>query len=90
MDARVNYLTLLQDPPGTGKSQTIVNIVADALANNKTVLVVCQKRAAIEVVLKRLAAKGLGDVAVLVDDIDKDRLPVIRRIDQIEENFKRG
>lgn len=85
---KVNCLTVLQGPPGTGKSQTIVNIVADALANNKTVLVVCQKRAAIEVVLKRLAAKGLGDVAVLVDDIDKDRLPVIRRIDQIEENFK--
>jgi transcription elongation GreA/GreB family factor len=84
---KVNYLTVLQGPPGTGKSQTIVNIVADALANKKTVLVVCQKRAAIEVVLKRLAAKGLGDVAVLVDDIDKDRLPVIRKLDQIEDNF---
>lgn len=84
---KVNCLTVLQGPPGTGKSQTIVNIVADALANKKTVLVVCQKRAAIEVVLKRLAAKGLGDVAVLVDDIDKDRLPVIRRLDQIEGDF---
>ena len=84
---KVNFLTVLQGPPGTGKSQTIVNIVADALANKKTVLVVCQKRAAIEVVLKRLAAKGLGDVAVLVDDIDKDRLPVIRKLDQIEDDF---
>ena len=84
---KVNCLTVLQGPPGTGKSQTIVNIVADALANKKTVLVVCQKRAAIEVVLKRLAAKGLGDVAILVDDIDKDRLPVIRKLDQIEDDF---
>ena len=84
---KVNYLTVLQGPPGTGKSQTIVNIIADALANKKTVLVVCQKRAAIEVVLKRLAAKGLGDVAILVDDIDKDRLPVIRRLKKIEDGF---
>lgn len=83
-----NFLTVLQGPPGTGKSQTIVNIVADALAQKKTVLVVCQKRAAIEVVLKRLSAKGLGDIAVLVDDIDKDRLRVIRQIDQIENEFE--
>lgn len=85
---KVNFLTVLQGPPGTGKSQTIVNIVADALAQKKTVLVVCQKRAAIEVVLKRLTAKGLGEIAVLVDDVDKDRLRVIRKLDQIEEDFK--
>jgi transcription elongation GreA/GreB family factor len=82
-----NYLTVIQGPPGTGKSQTIVNIVSDALAKGKSVLVVCQKRAAIDVVLKRLAAKQLGELAVLVDDIDKDRLGVIRKIDQIDREF---
>ncbi|MEJ1959335.1 MAG: AAA domain-containing protein [Nitrosomonadales bacterium] len=82
-----NILTVLQGPPGTGKSQTIVNIVSDALAQKKTVLVVCQKRAAIEVVHKRLSAKGLGELAVLVDDVDKDRLREIRRIDQIDSEF---
>ena len=87
---KTNALVVLQGPPGTGKSQTIVNIVADALAQKKTVMVVCQKRAAIEVVHKRLAAAGLGELAVLIDDIDKDRLKVIRRIDNIEHEFAGG
>ena len=84
---KTNSLVVLQGPPGTGKSQTIVNIVADALAQKKTVMVVCQKRSAIEVVHKRLSAVGLGVLAVLVDDIDKDRLKVVRRIDGIEMEF---
>jgi very-short-patch-repair endonuclease len=84
---KTNSLVVLQGPPGTGKSQTIVNIVADALAQKKTVMVVCQKRAAIEVVYKRLSAVGLGDLAVLVDDIDKDRLKLVRRLDGIETEF---
>ena len=61
--------------------------MADALAQKKTVMVVCQKRSAIEVVHKRLSAVGLGELAVLVDDIDKDRLKVVRRIDGIETEF---
>lgn len=85
---KTNSLVVLQGPPGTGKSQTIVNIVADALAQKKTVMVVCQKRSAIEVVHKRLTAVGLGELAVLVDDIDKDRLKVVRRIDGIEMEFR--
>jgi transcription elongation GreA/GreB family factor len=85
---KTNSLVVLQGPPGTGKSQTIVNIVADALAQKKTVMVVCQKRSAIEVVHKRLSAVGLGELAVLVDDIDKDRLKVVRRIDGIEMEFR--
>ena len=85
---KINSLVVLQGPPGTGKSQTIVNIVADALAQKKTVMVVCQKRSAIEVVYKRLSAVGLGELAVLVDDIDKDRLKVVRRIDGIELEFR--
>ena len=82
-----NELVVLQGPPGTGKSQTIVNIVADALAHGKSVLVVCQKKAAIEVVQKRLNAAGLGDLTVLVDDIDKDRREIVGRIDSIDSEF---
>ena len=52
-------LTLVRGPPGTGKSQVIVNTIANALARGQTVLVVCQKRAALEVVEQRLAAEGL-------------------------------
>ncbi len=52
---------VLQGPPGTGKSQTITNIIAEALAADRTVLFVSEKMAALEVVKKRLDEKGLGD-----------------------------
>lgn len=47
-------------PPGTGKSQTIANIIAFLIATGKTVLFVAEKRAALEVVQKRLNGAGLG------------------------------
>jgi very-short-patch-repair endonuclease len=52
---------VLHGPPGTGKSQTIANLVAEFLANGKKVLFVSEKMAALEVVYKRLRAVGLGD-----------------------------
>ncbi|MBM4060232.1 MAG: DUF3320 domain-containing protein [Planctomycetes bacterium] len=51
---------VLEGPPGTGKSQTITNLVAQALANDRSVLFVAEKRAALEVVQKRLTEVGLG------------------------------
>ncbi len=52
---------ILHGPPGTGKSQTITAMVANALTKGKTVLFVAEKRAALEVVQKRLAALGIED-----------------------------
>ncbi len=52
---------VLHGPPGTGKSQTITALIANALAQGKTVLFVAEKMAALEVVEKRLEAIGLGD-----------------------------
>lgn len=52
---------VIQGPPGTGKSQTIVNLIADCLARGKTVLFVSEKKAALEVVRKRLEYCGLGN-----------------------------
>ena len=46
----------LEGPPGTGKSQTIVNAIASALADGKKVLFVAEKMAALEVVRSRLEA----------------------------------
>lgn len=51
---------VLQGPPGTGKSQTITNIIAAAMAAGKTVLFVAEKKEAVDVVAKRLAATGLS------------------------------
>ena len=51
---------VLEGPPGTGKSQTITNLITQALANDKRVLFVAEKRAALEVVQRRLDSVGLG------------------------------
>lgn len=50
---------VLHGPPGTGKSQTITNIISNALFHGKRVLFVAEKMAALEVVQKRLASIGL-------------------------------
>ena len=49
-------------PPGTGKSQTIANLIAALIANSKKVLFVAQKQAAVEVVISRLHKVGLSDL----------------------------
>ena len=51
---------VLHGPPGTGKSQTITNIISNALFHGKRVLFVAEKMAALEVVQKRLASIGLA------------------------------
>lgn len=51
---------VLEGPPGTGKSQTITNIIANTLAKGKTVLFVAEKVAALEVVHRRLTEVGLA------------------------------
>ena len=50
----------IKGPPGTGKSQTITNIVAAALGSHKSVLFVAEKMAALNVVKDRLEKAGLG------------------------------
>jgi hypothetical protein len=51
----------VEGPPGTGKSQTIVNAIAAALAEGKKILFVAEKLAALNVVKARLEAVGLGE-----------------------------
>lgn len=62
---------VIYGPPGTGKSQTIVNIITDALAKKKRVLVVSQKKAALDVVFNRLAT--LNEKAMYVMDEAKEK-----------------
>ena len=82
---------LVEGPPGTGKSQTIVNMVCDAIGRKQSLLIVCQKHAALEVVCKRLIAEGLGQRIVMVNDVNRDRMPIIRMVrEQLEELARRN
>lgn len=75
---------LVEGPPGTGKSQTIVNILADVVGRGETCLVVCQKQAALKVVQKRMDAEGLGERLFVVNDVNRDREGVLRALrDQV-------
>jgi len=81
---------VVEGPPGTGKSQTIVNMVGDAIGRGQSLLIVCQKHAALEVVHKRLVAEGLGNRIVMVNDVNKDRNPVIKAVrEQVEDLLRR-
>lgn len=71
---------VVHGPPGTGKSQVIVNLITDALAKGKKVLVVCQKRAALDVVYQRLDSLGLASYVALIHDEKQDRRGLYHKI----------
>ncbi|OYP38916.1 DUF4011 domain-containing protein [Rhodopirellula sp. MGV] len=61
VDIRNGRNLVIEGPPGTGKSQTITNAIADAIASGKTVLFVAEKLAALQVVHDRMQRLGLDD-----------------------------
>ncbi|GAB3798506.1 hypothetical protein GCM10028819_19770 [Spirosoma humi] len=86
---RTGQSLVVQGPPGTGKSQLIANLMADAAASGKRVLLVCQKRAALDVVQKRLEDVGMNPFLALIHDFQNDRralyTQVAAQIEQIDQ-----
>jgi AAA domain/REase_MTES_1575 len=71
--ARQAEVLVVHGPPGTGKSQTIANMIGDHAARGERVLFVCEKRTALDVVKYRLDAIGLGHLCGVVHDPRTDR-----------------
>lgn len=71
---------VLIGPPGTGKSQTIANIISQCLAVGKTVLFVAEKSAALDVVHRRLSSHGLGDAVLELHSNKADRKSVLQQL----------
>jgi hypothetical protein len=76
---------VLVGPPGTGKSQTIANIISQCLATGKTVLFVAEKTAALEVVYRRLRKNGLGDCCL---ELHSNRAERRKFLDQLEASWQ--
>jgi len=71
---------VLHGPPGTGKSQTITNIIANALNDGKRVLFVAEKQAALSVVKKRLDSLGLGDFCLELHSNKTNKTEVLQKL----------
>ena len=71
---------IVQGPPGTGKSQLISNLICDYIARGKNILLVCQKKAALDVVYARLKSKDLHNSIGLVHDFKNDRKDIYQQI----------
>jgi len=78
--AQTDKSFIMDGPPGTGKSQTIANIIAELLAQEKTVLFVSEKAAALEVVYKRLAQTKLDDFVLELHSHKATRKEVAKRL----------
>ena len=76
---------VLHGPPGTGKSQTITAIIANALAHGKRVLFVAEKMAALEVVERRMARMGLGPFCLEVHSTKATKNHVLEQIQEAVE-----
>ena len=79
---------ILHGPPGTGKSQTITNIIANALYRGKRVLFVAEKMAALEVVQNRLDAIGLGPFCLELHSNKAKKSAVLEQLRQTTEVTK--
>lgn len=78
---------VLHGPPGTGKSQTITAMVANALTKGKTVLFVAEKIAALEVVQKRLEALGIEDFCL---ELHSNKATKKAVLDQLKRGLEIG
>lgn len=93
MDADSSQIAVIEDikngknlvvegPPGTGKSQTITNIIAELLAEGKNVLFVSEKMAALEVVKNRLDRVGLGDFCLELHSHKSNKREVLQELER--------
>jgi len=75
-----NHDLVVEGPPGTGKSQTITNLIAQALAAGKSILFVAEKMAALEVVHSRIVEAGLGEACLELHSTKANKRTVMKEL----------
>ncbi len=81
-DVKAGRNLVVEGPPGTGKSQTITNIIAELLTMGKSVLFVSAKMAALEVVKGRLDQTGLGDFCLELHSRKTKKREVLKELER--------
>ncbi len=76
---------VVEGPPGTGKSQTITNLIAAAISQGKSVLFVAEKQAALDVVKRRMDKAGLGHFCL---DLHSDKAQKRMVLDSFNERIQ--
>lgn len=76
---------VVKGPPGTGKSQTITNIIAAAVARGRRVLFVAEKMAALDVVHRRLQQVGLGPLTLELHSNKVSKRAVLEELKRTRE-----
>ncbi|GAA5818772.1 MAG: conserved hypothetical protein [Methanobrevibacter sp. CfCl-M3] len=79
-DVKAGRNLVVEGPPGTGKSQTIVNLIAELIGSGKSVLFVSEKMAALEVVKNRLESVGLGKFVLQLHSHRTSRRSLLKEI----------
>ena len=82
MDVLDGRSVVVEGPPGTGKSQTISNIISECLGNGKTVLFVSEKMAALNVVKRRLNEAGLSSYVMELHSDNMNRKNFLREMER--------
>lgn len=80
LDCKVGEGLVIEGPPGTGKSQTITNLIAAAIEKKKTVLFIAEKMAALEVVYKRLNELELGDFCLQLHGLKTNKIELLQAL----------
>ena len=84
--SRLGKTFVLHGPPGTGKSQTITNLIADNLAHGRRVLFVSEKKAALDVVHSRLARVGLKPFCLELHSNKSGKAEVLAQFREVLES----
>ena len=81
-DVKAGKDLVVEGPPGTGKSQTIANTIAELIAHGKSILFVSEKMAALQVVKGRLDAAGLGELCLEVHSNQTRKKAVLEELEK--------
>ncbi len=82
IDAARGKNLVIEGPPGTGKSQTITNLIAETIAAGKSVLFVAEKMAALDVVKRRLDSAGIGDFCLELHSHKANKVEMLKSLDK--------